>query len=360
MVTNYLAGRGMIANILIGIFIYFIFSFYLHLGIFKYTTNEKTWLHKALELLKKIIKPLVAIIRFLNIDYYLADLFKKKPPIRNDGYNKIVKHEKINKKNENEYDELLLKEYIENSNLANLFISIIILLFVSFRIIDLFPFFIFNILFSIVLIRSIMRSFEIINAFYKDIKEDKKKSSLEPGDRIGLAVKSYFEIIVNFTCVYYLLASFCGNFQFSNIDALKLSDGIFSFMLYSLGIATFTNVKFNDESIIVNAFVVLQLISCMCLTYFALAKYIGTKRDDDENSDNYKNVNNVEKQEDTVVKIKKSCEIRPIKKSKFDEELSICDIYIFLRVLCKIFSYVYAGIKYYSDTYKLLFDKRKK
>ena len=55
-------------------------------------------------------------------------------------------------------------------------------------------------------IRVVSRSFEIMIAFVRDVIDDNKKTSdIESNERIKLAIFSYFEIIIIYAGIYFLL-----------------------------------------------------------------------------------------------------------------------------------------------------------
>lgn len=171
---------------------------------------------------------------FISIDYWSASSFKKN----------------IENHNPNE-----LGEFIKKSNKYNLiFSSSLVFYYIIVAPTDtLFRYFLF--------LRVISRSFEIMIAFYDDVIDDtKKKSSLKPNDRMKLAVRSYFEIIILNTLTYALLK---GKYA---------SESVFT----SIGVSTFTSVKFCDF-LQYNSFIAHQLFTSLCLVSFALARYIGEK-----------------------------------------------------------------------------------
>lgn len=76
----------------------------------------------------------------------------------------------------------------------------------------------------------ISRAVEIFVAFLNDavakLNGDKPRSDLNPGDRLRLAFRSYFELLFNFATLYYIMPScwFKDNHVFNNIfDAVYFS-----------------------------------------------------------------------------------------------------------------------------------------
>jgi len=126
------------------------------------------------------------------------------------------------------------------------------------------------ILISFVVYRTISRSVEIIIAFGKDAITRQNRSNLQKFDRIELAIKSYFEVLINFTTIYFLLF-------FDSSE--KIIDAFF----FSLGINTLTDVPFRDflsdcllqNNILINKFLIaLHVLTILTLVVLALAMYI--------------------------------------------------------------------------------------
>lgn len=233
------------------------------------------------------LKKYTGLKYFFSFDYYAAAHFKNE--LSKDDKNKNEEKEKSAViKNKTSLMKRCL--FIKEANRNNLIIafSILILtvlifqplfnneiktLFLSLRLplIVLFGGFVFC--------RTISRSFEITFAFYDDIHQTKKNSALTSGERISLAVRSYFEIIINFTVVYFIFEKFEKLVNGTFLTQQPIGSGIFDFIFYSFGISSFTDVSFEGNSLYWNSFVLLQLLSSMCLVYFALAKYIGDNKD---------------------------------------------------------------------------------
>lgn len=176
---------------------------------------------------------------FISIDYWSASSFKKN----------IVNH------NHNELGEFIKK----SNNYNHIFSSFLVLYYIIVVPTDtLFRYFLF--------LRVISRSFEIMIAFYDDVIDDtKKSSSLKPNDRMKLAVRSYFEVIILNTLTYAMLKN------------KNVSESVFT----SIGVSTFTSVEFCNririDILLYNSFIALQLFTSLCLVSFALARYIGEK-----------------------------------------------------------------------------------
>lgn len=182
---------------------------------------------------------------FISPDYWSAYSIKKNI---SEKYNKDEKD--------------ILGKFIKESNSYNFIFSIIVI--IIYKLISNDSYFIKY----IIIFRVVSRSFEIMFAFYNDvIDKNEKASNLDPTDRLRLATRSYFETIINYTLVYFI------------INNKKMIDNFFK----SIGISTFTKVDFNgDEKLFIytKIFILLQLFTSICLVYFALAKYIGDKQND--------------------------------------------------------------------------------
>lgn len=232
---------------------------------------------------KKFLKTIISLV--LSYDYFIADLLKK-------SYDTGQNSEKIKK----EY----LTKYIQKTNHYNFVTSLVISCLVLLNICsDVSQVLLF------LAIRAISRSLEIGYAFYKDIFQGDKKSNLVSDDRIKLAVKSYFEIIVNFATVYYFLDLFN---TIINYSVFMNRDVLFEALFFSVGVSTFVGVEFDFGNICCkycgtltsncyflekNILIAIQLFSSMCLVYFALAKYIGDQSNKNDSESAKKNeVNN--------------------------------------------------------------------
>ncbi|MGU5814327.1 hypothetical protein ACV1EC_05425 [Aeromonas hydrophila] len=198
---------------------------------------------------------------FISSGYILSKIFKDSICYR-ERNSDLVACKDINCKCE----KVAKAAFISNANRLNLVVSGILLLFItiaSFNI-DLvkinfiwqsFSFFIF--------FRVTSRSVEIIYAFTMDVLNDESKSSSSLGkyDRIGLALKSYVENILNYSLVYYV---------FSN------QNGIGGAILNSIGTATISKVH-NSNCNLEQLFVYGQVLTSLCLVVLSLAIYISRK-----------------------------------------------------------------------------------
>ena len=140
------------------------------------------------------------------------------------------------------------------------------------------------ILTSFFIFRALSRSVEIAISFGEDVIDDKpKKSMISGSDRIKLALKSLFEITINYSIVYFMLGIV---FETNIVDIGDLPFGEFlcqclekcgssinplECINMSIGISTLTTV---EDLCLIKLF---QLISSMSLMYLGLAEYIGSK-----------------------------------------------------------------------------------
>lgn len=207
----------------------------------------------------------------LSVDYWSAKSFKT---------NKLLKTNKsIKTKN-------YLGSFIEKSNRLNLGVSAFVFALAMTSIItskEANPSSIEVLLRLIWAIRTISRSFEIIFAFGKDvIGSESKKSSLEPEDRIKLAILSHIEITLNYSIVYYTHLYFKNLYNYKYLEPPELLCEVSTFLNYffiSFGISTLTTVSFSFyKEIYQNLFVTLHIITAMALILFALAKYVSDKK----------------------------------------------------------------------------------
>lgn len=157
-------------------------------------------------------------------------------------------------------DKKKKKKYISRMNFVNLIVSLVFII-LSFTNINLV---LFSIVCPFIFVRALSRSYEIIIAFGDDIINKRKKSSaLVSSDRLKLAISSFFEIIINYAIVYYLMG-FTSDIYINILTFENMLDSL----MKSIGISTLTNV--GNLTVISTV----QLFSSMCLIYFGLAGYI--------------------------------------------------------------------------------------
>ncbi|MGL4393367.1 MAG: hypothetical protein ACRCSK_08055 [Fusobacteriaceae bacterium] len=173
-------------------------------------------------------------------------------------------------------------EQIKIWNIANLWIDLIlffvILFFIKIGLLNIILLKFFVIVF--ISYRVISRSIEIIIAFGKDATSDPKNNSsdLTKYNRIGLAIKSYFNIIIMYASFY-----------------LVIFNDFFNSILNSFGISTFTNVPNILEQAYCSPifswnnffylFVYLQVITTLSLVVLSLAVY-ASRNDKEKNHKN--------------------------------------------------------------------------
>ncbi|MHA2771900.1 hypothetical protein ACXZ7F_11415 [Vibrio harveyi] len=123
----------------------------------------------------------------------------------------------------------------------------------------------FKVLIYALILRVLSRSLEIIYAFTMDVIKGRKNNSsdLDKYDRIKLAINSYFESILNFTAVYYVMNG--GN----------VADSLFK----SFATGTISNVTIvgtNDQ--LLSFFTTLQVVTSLSLVVLSLAIYVGREK----------------------------------------------------------------------------------
>lgn len=232
------------------------------------------------------------------------------------------------------------KIYIVNRNNANLSISLIIFALICLQ----FNFMVNIIILSIITLRCISRSFELIFAFGKDImvKESEKNQELTSKERLQLAIKSYVEVIFNYTSFYYLLSivSFKGEILYQETKSIihKLDNGDFEIVqqiipislkpleafYQSVGISTFSGIGVSK----LDHFSTLHLFTSFVLVVFAMASYLSSIGSDKENSSKKKS----EKIQKNTKKNAKSREYE-ISKSIIITGIGVLFITLFLFVL---------------------------
>jgi hypothetical protein len=126
---------------------------------------------------------------------------------------------------------------------------------------------------SFLLVRLISRGLEMIIAFYRDVATrapSHRTSDLSKYKRISLAVHSYFELIIAYAIIYYVL-DFPLNFDATPDFTLSLLDSLY----FSLGVVTFTNVNIEGFNNLHKLIVYSQVITAQVLIGLSLASYIG-------------------------------------------------------------------------------------
>ena len=120
-------------------------------------------------------------------------------------------------------------------------------------------------LICIIFVRATSRSCEILFAFYMDSISDKKASSnLTPANRIGLALFSLIEIMLLFSTIYWLLEP--EDIFYKPVDCI----------FYSIGIGTMMEWRISEMRTVTNIFSTIQLVTCMVLIVFSIARYFGS------------------------------------------------------------------------------------
>ncbi|WP_211653328.1 hypothetical protein [Planococcus alpniumensis] len=279
---------------IIGYFIFFFFTYFLHFFIYRLTLKKLEV--KSIHLEKSIFKYLLKnkkliILGIISPDYMFAYLYKE---VLDDNYDKDfceirkkkyyhdykaqkIKCELIGERYECEIHEKKKKRklFIIYSNWANLIVTSYFTLFAIFNLYeDFIPKYFIDLVIVIIITRTLSRVIEIIYAFYNDVVSPSMSSNLEFGERtsnlkrwnrISLAIHSYVEVTLLFALIYHLLKT---TFEGSNEEYINT-------ILYSFSVSAF-NVSF-PESLYTfeNFFHVVQIGTSMTLVILALASYLG-------------------------------------------------------------------------------------
>ncbi len=128
--------------------------------------------------------------------------------------------------------------------------------------------FLFQIILGFAEYRVISRSIEIIYAFGKDVISNKNNSGLNSFMRIGLAIKSYFEIMLNYANRFFLVELLAKN------DATKFPESY----LHAFNKSFLINTMLFSSSSEASFFVDLQIISVLTLVILSIAIYAGNTK----------------------------------------------------------------------------------
>lgn len=259
-------------------------------------TCEKNWIYKIFIMCVKFID---SIFKILFPNWIISDYFKCRIKKSLTEVDSQIKKDK-------------LKEFIETMNSLNFLISVICLLIISFLAsINVgegecfFKLFIF-----ILCLRAFSRSYEIIKAFLEDVldKKSNKSSSLKYYDRLRLALISLFEVVINYSFVYY----FCTE---NLVGALRESIG--NSLLVSVNEINFVTI--------------FQVLTSMTLIYLALADYIGSKGEKEENRMK-KTI--VRRRDGKVIEEEEIVETEEVQDNKdVIKEVECCDMVILLGLI---------------------------
>lgn len=247
------------------------------------------------------LSKIIADYKVLSVDWWCAKYFKAKFLVKNLlGKCEIEENKLKNTCMYRNEKARLLKGF----NKTNLIFTVIILsIYIIDIVLDLFVrkqevskisfdnyFIVLNVF---VVIRVISRTIEIIYAFYKDVEEENKTSSLMNGNRLQLAVWSYIEMILLYAIIYYISGVFYEDNLFDNIVR---SFGIMSFtdidLTYYINLTSDEKLTYNSLYVILDNYdynwltlfvneiwirvvMGLQIVTSMTLVVFSIAKYLG-------------------------------------------------------------------------------------
>ena len=137
-----------------------------------------------------------------------------------------------------------------------------------------------GIFFTFLVFHLISRLVEVVIAFYKDVVGAKmnpknfnigyKSSNLKRGNRISLALHSYFEFILLFCCIYYLSGTGISN-SFNNGSMTSFID----YFLYSMSVSAYNFSLDLGTTTFGKVIHVSQVFSSMTLVILSVATYIG-------------------------------------------------------------------------------------
>lgn len=223
-------------QMLLGIFLYIILAWLVHFIAFNAISSKKPSECTDLFLFYILLSP----------DFYFAKMYKTN--FNTDGKDKV---EKAN--------------FIQCSNWLNIFTTILLgAIFVRCTKLPI-------LVLTIFVYRLISRCSEITYAFYKDIVDEKgKTSSLKRGERISLAIHSFFEVIILYAFIYYWL--------FGRSMGV---DQFISSLIFSTRVSTFT-FELSCNELLFKYIVITQVIVSLNLVVLSLANYLGTSDKKDE------------------------------------------------------------------------------
>jgi hypothetical protein len=254
------------------------------IAIFKFVT-DKEQSSKSPSRLKNIL------LRVISPDYSFASNFKailwseklnsECPRRKGEGhYNTISKkyiqcEEERGKYNcEIHQQKNRRKDFVIYSNWGNVVIACIICIIAIFKVEGVF--------YTFLVFHLLSRIIEVVFAFYKDVVGAKmnysnlsigyKSSNLKRGNRISLALHSYFEFILLFCCIYYLSGTYISN-SFNNGSMTSFID----YFLYSMSVSAYNFSLDLGTTTFGKVIHVSQVFSSMTLVILSVATYIGMK-----------------------------------------------------------------------------------
>lgn len=285
---------------LLGYIFSFIIAWFLHLISYTNVSESKITfrlLWRGIEEEKTTIDNRVNFIKYLCLkilspDYAFASSFKnilfneplseKCPRREGEGhyYHEIHKYIQCEEKS-GEYNCEIhnkgnkRKDFVIFSNWGNVILACTICIFVAFSLKG-------DIFYTFLVFHLLSRIIEVVLAFYKDVVRTKmnskdlsigyKSSNLKRGNRISLAIHSYVEFILLFSCVYFLANSHI-NTNFDNNSMTSFLD----FILYSMSVSAY-NFSLDLGATTYGKLVhVCQVFTSMTLIVLSLATYIGMK-----------------------------------------------------------------------------------
>ena len=160
-------------------------------------------------------------------------------------------------------------KYITSANTVNLIFSVMLMI-VAACVAMFCDGWVYNIFYGIVAYRLLSRTLEINISFVRDIADDKKKSSLEPGQRVSLAIRSLVEEAALFAAIYCFILHITSDCW---LDAF--TGGLFSFVL-----DVFSSCKCNMLLRFVSAY---QKVCSVILVTLCIASYLDGRKNGNGN-----------------------------------------------------------------------------
>ena len=227
------------------------------------TTNKGMTLGKIVRIVALVL------FAFVSPDYVAAYLSK----VKLDRYCEGQKNNYADDKQYDNFKKDLKAKYISRANTVNLVIGVMIMI-VAACVAMFCDGWAYNIFYGLVAYRLLSRTLEINISFIRDIADDKKKSSLEPSQRVSLAIRSLVEEAAMFAAVYCFMLPMTSDCW---LDAF--TGGLFSFV----------KDVFSEDSGILRFTSVYQKVCSVTLVALCIAVYLDChKNETDDKTDNTK------------------------------------------------------------------------
>ena len=176
----------------------------------------------------KIVKTIALVLfAFLSPDYVAAYLSKKNIEKRCGKDDKNAEQPDENVKQSDGQVKVIKAKYITSANTVNLIFSVMLMIAAA-CVATFCDGWVYNIFFGLVAYRLLSRTLEINISFIRDISvgSKDKTSSLEPGQRVSLAIRSLVEEAALFAAIYCFMLPMTANGWLN-----AFTGGLFSFVL---------------------------------------------------------------------------------------------------------------------------------